>query len=467
MRIFAICAAFIYSTLLAAGNRAALSIFTTPDSASVFLDGNTEKEIQGTPFENSAMLASEHSVLLVPQSESFVPAYYDFVLHSDKSFEINHEFLRRNQAFEAYTLSPSEFHIEFNSGFSYFHSLDSNSISKIPFDFRMGLPLSFGAKLAFPIQEKEIKKFLLGLQYNYFPLQMGISIDWISPRGSGYSAIRTALLAEQNIWILNLLENIVYEYSKQDKAEFYLRLGMPVEYVFMPYISLREKINLPSESHIFSVEPGALLQTSNKFSLEIAIPLAFAGEKASKGFGFYFGIHADFSFSKEIRRSDYKTTAIWDVNEVSNREYAKFCEETGCEIPALAKNKDYDDYPVLSVSLNDAIAYSKWAKKRLPTAEEWERAAATYSNFNEVCENPKLKKTYEGAIVNGIRNFAGNTAIWLLPENENTKIASFAGSSYGDSPEACRKKAKLTDISSPRGNEFIGIRLVRDFYILR
>jgi hypothetical protein len=464
MRIFAICAAFLYSTLLAAGERVALSIFTVPDSASIFLDGNPEKEIQRTPFESSAMLGGEHSVLLVPQNESFVPASYDFVLQPGKGFEINHEFLRRNQAFEAYTLSPAELHIEFNSGFSYFYGLDSNSISKIPFDFRLGLPLDFGARLAFPVQEREVRNFLLGLQYNYLPLQIGMAADWQSPRGSGYSAIRVALLAEQNTWGLNLLENLVYEYSKQDKAEFYIRLGMPIAHIFLPYLAFREKIHLPLKSHLFSLEPGVLLQTGNKFSLEVSIPLALVGEKANRGFGFYFGIHADFSFGKKTKRDNYKAGIIWDVNEVSNREYRKFCEEMDCEIPVLAKNRDYDDYPVLSVNLNDAVAYSKWAKKRLPTAEEWKKAAAAYSNFNDVCENPKLKKVYEGQVINGIRNFAGNAAVWLLPESENISIAKFAGSSYGDSSEACKRKAALTDISSPNGSEFIGIRLVNDLY---
>jgi len=445
MRIFAICAAFLYSTLFAADERAALSIFTAPDSASVFLDGNSEKEIQRTPFENSAMLGGEHSVFIVPQSESFVPASYNFILQPGRGLEINHEFLRRNQSFAAYTLSPSEFHIELNSGLSYFYNLDSNSVSKIPFDFRLGLPLGFGARLAFPVQEWEVKNFLLGLQYNYFPLQIGFAADWLSPRGSGYSAIRIALLAEQNIWILNLLENLVYEYSKQDKAEFYLRLGVPIRYVFLPYLAFREKI----------LEPGALLQIGNRFSLELAIPLALVGENANKGFGFYLGIYADFSFVQKTKKDAHKTGIIWDVNEVSNREYRKFCEKMGCNI-------NDDDYPVLSVNLNDAIAYSKWAKKRLPTAQEWKRAAAAYSNFDDACENPKLKKADDGQIVNGIRNFAGNTAIWLLPENENSSIAKFAGSSYGDSPETCKRKAALTDISSPNGSEFIGIRLVKD-----
>jgi len=448
MRIFAICAALFYSMPSAAGG-ASLNIFTTPDSGSVFLDGNPEKEMMETPFENSAMLTGEHSVFLVPPSESFVPATYDFILQSGHAFEINHDFLRRNQAFEAYTLSPEEFHLELNAGVSALNAF------KIPFDFRLGLPLGLGARLAFPVQDREVKNFLLGLQYNYFPLQMGIAADWISPRGSGYSAIRVALLAEQNIWILNLLENAVYEYSRQDRAEFYLRLGLPVKHIFMPYLAIREKISLPVQSHSFSAEPGALLQVGNRLSLEISVPLVLLGE--NKGFGFYFGIHSDFSFEKKVKKGDYKTASvIWDVNEVSNREYRKFCEEKGCKIPE-------NDYPVISVSLKDAIAYSKWAKKRLPTAEEWKRAASAYSDFDEFCESPGLKEVHEGRIVNGMRNFAGNAAIWLLPENENASIANFAGSSYADSPDACKKKATLTDISSPGGSEFIGIRLVRDY----
>ncbi len=441
-------------------------ILTTPDNANVFLDRNPEKEIEGTPFENSAMLLGEHSVFLVPPNESFIPATYDFTLQSGKFFEIDHDFLRRNQAREAYSLSPSAFHIEANSGFSYFYSFDSNSISKIPFDFRLGLPWGLGARLAFPVQthkEWGIRDFLLGMQYNYFPLQIGFAADWISPRGSGFSAIRLALLAEQNVLFLNLLENLIYEYSRQDKAEFYLRAGVPIKHVFMPYLAVREKIHLPLKSHLFYVEPGALLQISNEFSLEISIPLAFIGKNANKGFGFYFGIHSDFSFGKKSKKENYNSTIIWDVNEVSNKEYKKFCEETNHKIPALAKMKEYEDYPVLSVSLEDAIAYSKWAKKRLPTVNEWKTLAASYSNFNEFCEIPKLKKVYEGRIVNGIRNFAGNAAIWLLPEDQSSSVAFFAGSSYNDSPEACSRKSVLTDISSPNGAEFIGIRLVRDF----
>ena len=81
--------------------------------------------------------------------------------------------------------------------------------------------------------------------------------------------------------------------------------------------------------------------------------------------------------------------------EVTNKEYKKFIEAKGYNSktywttdgwewknnnnitqPAYFEDSNYnnDDMPVVGVSWYEAMAYSKWAGKRLPTEAEWEKA---------------------------------------------------------------------------------------------
>ena len=85
-----------------------------------------------------------------------------------------------------------------------------------------------------------------------------------------------------------------------------------------------------------------------------------------------------FLFGKQNMPVDLPAYYI-GVYKLTNSRYKKFVEATGHRLPRHWVGggipAGQDDWPVVEVSWDDAVAYCRWAELRLPTEQEWEKAA--------------------------------------------------------------------------------------------
>jgi len=121
-----------------------------------------------------------------------------------------------------------------------------------------------------------------------------------------------------------------------------------------------------------------------------------------------------------------------DKFPVTNAQYAMFVAETAHKAPSHWKGgvipKGFELHPVVMVTWQDASDYCTWAGKRLPSEEEWEKAARGTDGRRWPWGNrmdPKLLNTYntrgttssvlahmKGASPYGVIDMAGNVSEW-------------------------------------------------------
>ena len=182
-------------------------------------------------------------------------------------------------------------------------------------------------------------------------------------------------------------------------------------------------------------------------------------------------------YEKFIEQGGYQNNDYWSEDGNSWRRKVKITE------PKYWDKRKFNEseYPVVGVSYYEAEAYANWAGKRLPTEEEWERAARgtdgrVYPWGNEFdkekCNSaesrigrPTLVSQYPNGISpEGCYDMAGNVWEWVSSfynkEDEGTTREIRGGSWDSDAP-LCRSAARSYSRAPAYRNIGIGFRLAR------
>jgi formylglycine-generating enzyme required for sulfatase activity len=199
-----------------------------------------------------------------------------------------------------------------------------------------------------------------------------------------------------------------------------------------------------------------------------------------------YGFHRSWTEPETPRRTiDLPAFAI-DRYPVTNADYHVFCRATGYaprgHWQGPTPQPGTERRPVVMVSRIDAQAYAAWAGKRLPTEEEWEKAARgrdgrTYpwgSRFlpDRCCWNRDRAGAFvetrpvdafpKGASPYGVMDMAGNVAEWTSSSPGAGSGILKGGCWMTQSPLNLRIAARGMSGFDNNQSLFIGFRCVRE-----
>ena len=167
---------------------------------------------------------------------------------------------------------------------------------------------------------------------------------------------------------------------------------------------------------------------------------------------------------------------------VTNAEYKKFVGAAGHEHPQHWRRGTWPegkaDHPVVQVTWESAAAYAKWAGKRLPLEEEWEKAArgtdgrvwpwgnlfdSSKCNTNESGlwdTTPVGKYSPPGDSPYGCVDMAGNVWEWIGGRPSPLRMPLRGGNWLDTQAEATTFSRRMH--TPKRKNDFIGFRCAAD-----
>jgi formylglycine-generating enzyme required for sulfatase activity len=178
-----------------------------------------------------------------------------------------------------------------------------------------------------------------------------------------------------------------------------------------------------------------------------------ASQEQKKMIGKKLGSLSALDSESALVQSDIDSFDI-DVFAVTNRQYHAFVKETACsKIPAHWKERsgaaepfpeEDASHPVVNISYDDARAYCDWAGLRLPTGDEWEKAARGTDG-----RMYPWGETYKSSLCNSA-------------ESGNRKSVAVEAYPDGASPFGCHQMVgnvfEWVDESHPKSNNYKFLR---------
>jgi iron(II)-dependent oxidoreductase len=186
-------------------------------------------------------------------------------------------------------------------------------------------------------------------------------------------------------------------------------------------------------------------------------------------------------YTTEVPRTIKSLDSFYiDRYEVTNEQYGRFVRETGHREPRYSRYPQLNGkrQPVVGVGWEDANAYCSWAGERLPSEEEWEKAARGTDGRTWPWGNQPDDSRYNGrkagnyAPVNvgsfpsgdspyGVSDMAGN--VWEMTSGTwKGGAKAMRGGSFLNPIADVRVTVRWAASDENRGANWLGFRCVMD-----